>query len=170
MGVAAMAEAAKPAEGCIKRGAFALGTSAVFGGLVGAVEAMWTDAPAVKAEKRGPAIRATWQCVARNSILFGLVGGTFATGDCMAASVRGKDDVWNGVYGGLAAGGVFAMKTASPLRGLGAGLTFGAVSALVDLSGQRLQPERLSDLSEMDRFQCERALCWRLLPFVSCIL
>merc|ERR1712216_1071320 len=92
MGVAAMAEAAKPAEGCIKRGAFALGTSAVFGGLVGAVEAMWTDAPAVKAEKRGPAIRATWQCVARNSILFGLVGGTFATGDCMAASVRGKDD------------------------------------------------------------------------------
>merc|ERR1711981_996287 len=132
-------------EDCVGRTASGLVTSALFGGLVGAVEAMWTDAPAVKAEKTGPAIRATWQCVARSSVLFGLVGGTFATGDCMAQSVRGKDDVWNGVYGGLAAGGVFAMKTASPLRGLGAGLCFGAVSAMVDLSGQRLQPERWSD-------------------------
>lgn len=33
----------------------------------------------------------------------------------------------------------------SPVRGVGASLLFASVSALVDLSGQRLQPEHYSD-------------------------
>merc|ERR1711934_27025 len=132
-------------EDCVGRTASGLVTSALVGAMVGAVEAMWTDAPAVKAEKTGPAIRATWQCVARNSALFGLIGGVYMGGDCMAESVRQKKDVWNGVWGGFAAGQVLAFKTASPLRGVAAGLCFASISALVDLSGQRLQPERWTD-------------------------
>merc|ERR1712072_1154180 len=134
-----------PPESCSERVASGLITSALVGGLVGAAEAMWTDAPAVKAEKTGPAIRATFNCVARNSVFFGLIGATFSGGDCLAQSVRKKDDLWNGVWGGLAAGQVLSFKTGSPLKGLGAGLCFAGVSALVDLSGQRLQPERWTD-------------------------
>merc|ERR1712072_510607 len=134
-----------PPESCSERVASGLITSALVGGLVGAAEAMWTDAPAVKAEKTGPAIRATFNCVARNSALFGLIGGVYMGGDCLAESVRQKKDVWNGIYGGLAAGQVLAFKSASPLQGVAAGLCFAGISAFVDLSDQRLQPERWTD-------------------------
>jgi len=38
-------------EGMVKRAGAGLITSGLFGAMVGAVEAMWTDAPMVKAEK-----------------------------------------------------------------------------------------------------------------------
>merc|ERR1712167_142846 len=138
-------EKPKPPEGCVTRAAAGLVSSALVGGLVGAVEAMWTDAPAVKAEKTWPAIRATWACVARNSALFGMIGGVYMGGECAAESIRMKTDFWNGVYGGFAAGQILAFKTASPLRGVAAGLCFASISAFVDLNGQRLQPERFTD-------------------------
>merc|ERR1712072_233459 len=139
------ANASGAPSSCSARFGSGLVSSAVFGGMVGAVEAMWTDAPAVKAEKTMPALRATWSCVSKNSILFAGIGGTFAATECMAESMRGKRDVWNGVIGGLAAGQIITFKTMSRVRGIGAGLAFAGIAAAVDLSGQRLQPERFAD-------------------------
>ena len=49
--------------------------------------------------------------VARNAGLFGLIGGFYAGGECLAENFRGKKDVWNGIYGGLLAGQVIAFKS-----------------------------------------------------------
>eukprot|EP00656_Telonema_subtile_P024614 TRINITY_DN267_c0_g1_i1.p1 TRINITY_DN267_c0_g1~~TRINITY_DN267_c0_g1_i1.p1 ORF type:complete len:162 (+),score=31.78 TRINITY_DN267_c0_g1_i1:211-696(+) len=126
-----------------------VGSAAISSGLVGcgvgAVEAFWTDVPAVKKEATLPALRATANVVKNNSLLFAAIGATYAAGEHIAWHFRGKQDIWNGVYGGLAAGAVIGVKTLDPLRGAAAGLAFGAVSAAVDMSGQSLTSSRFTD-------------------------
>ena len=56
-------------------------------------------------------MRATLGCVTRNAGFFGLVGGVYTGVDCLAEDFRGKKDMWNGVYGGLAAGQVITFKS-----------------------------------------------------------
>lgn len=92
-----------------------------------------------------PALRATAGVVGRNGLFFAALGGTFAAAENIASSIRSKDDVWNGIYGGLAAGAVVGVKALSPTRGAAAGLAFAAVAAAVDMSGQSLTASRFSD-------------------------
>merc|ERR1712167_160335 len=61
---ASVLEMSEPPEGFINRTGSGVVTSMIFGAMVGAVEAMWTDAPAVKKERRGPshmAIQSSWK-------------------------------------------------------------------------------------------------------------
>merc|ERR1712216_471508 len=90
-------------------------TSGLIGAGVGAVEAFWTDVPAVKKEAAGPALRATGNVIKNNALLFAAVGGTFTAGAHFAECVRGKDDVFNGMIGGLAAGCIIGAKTLKPV-------------------------------------------------------
>ena len=57
-------------------------------------------------------------CVGRNAALFGLIGGVYGGIESVAESSRGKQDVWNGVYGGLAAGQIISFKSqfSSPIE------------------------------------------------------
>lgn len=135
----ALVKATKPDDWQSRIGG-AIISSAVVGAGVGAIEAFWTDVPAVKKEAAGPALRATANVIKNNSLLFAAVGGTFAAGTHIAECQRGKDDVFNGIIGGLAAGCVIGAKTLKPIRGITAGLAFAAMAALVDVSGQTIKP------------------------------
>eukprot|EP00658_Telonema_sp_P-2_P009631 TRINITY_DN1358_c0_g1_i1.p1 TRINITY_DN1358_c0_g1~~TRINITY_DN1358_c0_g1_i1.p1 ORF type:complete len:161 (+),score=44.31 TRINITY_DN1358_c0_g1_i1:222-704(+) len=119
--------------------------SGLFGCGVGAIEAFWTDVPLVKKESTLPAVRATANVVKNNGLFFAFVGATYAVGEQVAWYARGKQDVWNGVYGGLAAGAVVGVKAVDPIKGAAAGLLFGAVSAAVDMSGQQLSSSKFTD-------------------------
>merc|ERR1711907_69358 len=120
-------------------------TSGLIGCGVGAVEAFWTDVPAVQKEATMPAFRATANVVKNNALFFAAIGGTYAAAEQVAWSVRGKQDLWNGVCGGLAAGAVVGIRSLDPIRGAAAGLLFGAVSGCVDMSGQTLSASRFAD-------------------------
>lgn len=52
--------------------------------------------------------------------------------------VPGKKDAWNGVYGGLAAGGMLGLTLRSLPVGMGAAAALAATSFSVDLSGERV--------------------------------
>ena len=52
--------------------------------------------------------------------------------------VAGKKDVWNGVYGGMAAGGVLGLTLKSLPVGMGAAAALAVTSLSVDLSGERV--------------------------------
>merc|ERR1712166_120621 len=110
----ALVKATKPDDWQSRIGG-AIISSAVIGAGVGAIEAFWTDVPAVKKEAAGPALRATANVIKNNSLLFAAVGG-------------------------LAAGCVIGAKTLKPIRGITAGLAFAAMAALVDVSGQTIKP------------------------------
>lgn len=49
--------------------------------------------------------------VTRNAGFFGSIGGVYAGVDCFAEDIRGRKDVWNGIYGGLAAGQILSFKS-----------------------------------------------------------
>lgn len=53
-------------------------------------------------------------------------------------SVTGKKDAWNGIYGGLAAGGVLGLTLRSLPVGMGAAAALAVTSFSVDLSGEKV--------------------------------
>ena len=50
----------------------------------------------------------------------------------------GKKDMWNGVLGGLASGGVIGLRVGRVPVGVGAAFALAATSAAVDVSGGQL--------------------------------
>lgn len=50
----------------------------------------------------------------KHSGTFGAVGLAFGGFECLSETVRGKDDFWNGVVGGFAAGSVLAVRAGNP--------------------------------------------------------
>merc|ERR1711959_655184 len=85
----ALKNAARPQDWSTRIGS-AIVSSGVIGCGVGAVQAFWMDVPAVKKEASLPALRATAGVVARNGALFAAIGGTFAFGEHIARTTRGK--------------------------------------------------------------------------------
>ena len=56
----------------------------------------------------GTTIAQAMKSIGRPAIFFGVVGGTFATFECMAEELRSSSDSWNAMIGGMAAGAVMA--------------------------------------------------------------
>jgi import inner membrane translocase subunit TIM22 len=52
--------------------------------------------------------------IAKHCGTFGAVGLAFGGMECLSESMRGKDDFWNGVAGGFAAGSVVAVRAGNP--------------------------------------------------------
>ncbi|KAF8648498.1 hypothetical protein AX16_006207 [Volvariella volvacea WC 439] len=63
---------------------------------------------------------------------FGKVGALFAGIECIIESYRAKNDVYNSVAAGFAAGGILA-RNSGPKAAFGGGLAFAAFSAAIDL-------------------------------------
>jgi len=111
-------------------------SSGLLGLVSGAVAATWQDVPAVQRNLAWPALQRTARVMGAYGGLFASVGGAFSLTDALACEVRGKRDIWNGVFGGLAAGGVVGLRAGSLPVTVGASLLLASVSALVDASGQ----------------------------------
>jgi len=50
----------------------------------------------------------------------------------------GKNDAWNGVYGGLAAGAVLGLRARRITFGVGSGVALAAASVVCDITGGHL--------------------------------
>ncbi|CAK0786578.1 hypothetical protein CVIRNUC_009792 [Coccomyxa viridis] len=125
-------------EDCISRTLTAVGTGLVAGGIMGAVTANWSNVPPVLRDRPWPALKYTGQIMGSYAATFAMVGGTFAIVDCLAETVRGRKDAWNGIYGGLAAGGALGVRMGRVPIGVGAAVALAITSAAVDTTGGHL--------------------------------
>lgn len=50
----------------------------------------------------------------KHASTFGAVGVAYSAVECLAETMRGKDDFWNGVLGGFASGAVIAIRAGNP--------------------------------------------------------
>lgn len=110
--------------------------SYLIGTISGAVAATWHDVPAVERNQSWPALRKTAQLMGSYGAYFAAVGGVFALTDAVSQDVRGKKDLWNGVFGGIAAGAVVGLRAGSLPVTVGACAALAAMSVAVDASGQ----------------------------------
>ncbi len=116
-------------------------TGLVFGGVLGACAAAWQDTPMVVGGKRVPVLRQTAGIIGKHSAVFGSTGLIYSGTERMVHSVRGTDDLFNGVIAGLVAGTVvFSFKTGKIQTGVFAGGLFASASAVTDLFDRRVRP------------------------------
>eukprot|EP00271_Cylindrocystis_brebissonii_P019383 TRINITY_DN586_c2_g1_i1.p1 TRINITY_DN586_c2_g1~~TRINITY_DN586_c2_g1_i1.p1 ORF type:complete len:161 (+),score=15.28 TRINITY_DN586_c2_g1_i1:173-655(+) len=116
--------------------ATATGASFLIGTVSGAIAATWHDVPAVERNQALPALLKTTKVMGWYGRYFATVGGVFALTDALAEQGRGKKDIWNGVLGGIAAGGVVGLRVGKIPAAIGACAALAAMSAAVDASGQ----------------------------------
>ena len=116
------------------------------GSIIGAVKATWAEAPlTIQRGQTLAAVRTTGSYMANSGGVFAAVGAMYTGTSCLSKSIRGKDDFWNGVYGGLAAGTVMGLKAKKVGVAVGAGVAFAAASASVDGTGEKLRGDGLFD-------------------------
>ena len=96
----------------------AAASSLALGMISGAVAATWNDVPAVERNQALPAFRKTARVMGSYGTYFAAVGGVFAATDAIAQEIRGKRDIWNGVMGGFAAGGIVGLRGENIFSGL----------------------------------------------------
>lgn len=94
------------------------GVGAFVGAASGTVRSVWSIP---KLGKQLPSFSAQMKTIGARSAILASVGGVYATGEYIAASMRNRDDHINAIYGGFAAGIVPAMLRQSPAVGVGAG-------------------------------------------------
>lgn len=107
--------------------------------IIGALGANWGDAPKVLRNKSWPAFKQTGVVMASQGAIFASLGAAFAAGDCAAETFRGKQDFWNGVFGGFASGAVIGLRLGSVPVAVGSGTALAVMSAIVDSTGQKLR-------------------------------
>ena len=80
---------------------------------------------------KSPMVGEVLRVISANTIFLASVGTAFALGACTTAKLRNKDDHWNAVVGGMAAGSLFGLRARRLPLGLGMasflGLCCGAV-------------------------------------------
>mmetsp|Transcript_8378 Transcript_8378/g.21176 ORF Transcript_8378/g.21176 Transcript_8378/m.21176 type:complete len:162 (+) Transcript_8378:220-705(+) len=134
-----MADEGPDEPSCGEKVAFATIFSGAAGCFIGALQASWMDVPAVMRNQSWPALYKTGAMTGAGGMHFAAIGGVFAAAACQAEYLRGKQDIWNGVIGGFAAGQVIALKTKSIGMGVGAGFAFAVVSAAIDTTGHTVR-------------------------------
>lgn len=107
--------------------------------IMGALGANWGEAPLVVRNKSWPAFKQTGGVMATQGALFAALGAAFAAGDCAAETLRGKQDFWNGVFGGFASGAVIGLRFGSVPIAVGSGTALAVMSAIVDTTGQKIK-------------------------------
>lgn len=133
-------------DSCVTASLKGAATGFLGGSLLGAVFSNWSDRPlAVHNQKALPALQKTGALMAQHGSTLGAVGLMYATTECALRAVRGKDDVWNGVAGGVVGGMVLGARSGNPRVGVVGCLALAAVSATVDASGYRLTGGRVDD-------------------------
>ena len=106
----------------------------------------WSDRPlAVHNQKALPALQKTAAFMGQHGGTLGAVGVVYAGVECVMREVRGADDVWNGVVGGVLAGLVLGARSGSVRVAVVGGMALAGVSASVDASGYRLTGGRVDD-------------------------
>jgi len=126
---------------CVARAFDAATTSASFGALVGCAQTAFSpDAPAVVRARAFPAFASAARATARSATVFGALGATYASVECVARDVRKKEDFVNGALGGVACGFVVALIRGNARAGLGAAATFAIASSLYEITGRTIGP------------------------------
>jgi len=62
---------------------------------------------------------------------FGRIGAMFSVSECCIEGLRGKNDIWNGIAGGVVTGGILARAAGPQAVAFGA-VGFGAFSAAIE--------------------------------------
>lgn len=121
------------------RTASAAGSSGLVGMILGAITATWQDVPAVERNVALPALKKTGKIMGNYGLTFAAIGGLFAFTDAVAASIRGKKDIWNSALGGAAAGSVIGLRAGKLPVGIGAAAALAACAVIVDAGGQTVR-------------------------------
>jgi mitochondrial import inner membrane translocase subunit TIM22 len=117
-----------------------------FGAMIGALKATWAEQPlAIQKGQTLTAIRSTGSVMVNTGGLFAAVGAMYTGTSCLAKSMRGVDDFWNGVYGGFGAGLAMGLKHKKVGVAVGSGVAFAVASAAVDGSGEKIRGNGLFD-------------------------
>lgn len=77
--------------------------------------------------------------MAKYGITFAAIGLAFSGIDCAAETFRGKKDLWNGIYGGAAAGAMLGLRVGKLPVAVGAAAALAATSAIVDNTDGKLK-------------------------------
>mmetsp|Transcript_2393 Transcript_2393/g.2593 ORF Transcript_2393/g.2593 Transcript_2393/m.2593 type:complete len:190 (-) Transcript_2393:174-743(-) len=101
---------------CISKTLNAAMTGAAAGTIHGAVTLAWFPDPITSEKRFGGVLgksdgRQVLRALARPSFLMATAGATFAVIECSAETLRGKDDSWNSMIGGMAAGAFIGSMT-----------------------------------------------------------
>jgi hypothetical protein len=92
---------------CVEETVLNTGISAAFGVFAGSVTACWDKRPVAT-----PAIafRQALETCRRQSLLCAAAGAAFTASSCFVRGFRERDDVYNHIAGGFAAGAVLGIK------------------------------------------------------------
>ncbi|KAL6771982.1 hypothetical protein ACKKBG_A28520 [Auxenochlorella protothecoides x Auxenochlorella symbiontica] len=132
-------------EDCATRIGMGVASGAVTGAFLGAVASNWGDIPLVLRNKPLPALLRTGNVMVNYGATLAVVGLTYSAVDCVAESLRGKQDWVNGSLAGLATGGVLGIRMGRIPVGIAAGAVLAFTSAMVDVSGQKLRSDGYVD-------------------------
>ncbi|DBB07136.1 hypothetical protein WJX77_002223 [Trebouxia sp. C0004] len=132
----------KPQD-CMSRVISGTTSSFVAGGIIGALAANWGDIPQVLQDKPLPALKRTGAIMGSYGLTFAAIGLAYSGIDCVAETFRGKKDIWNGVFGGAAAGAMLGLRLGKLPVGVGAAAALAFTSAIVDTTGGHLKAGEL---------------------------
>ncbi|KDO27857.1 hypothetical protein SPRG_07130 [Saprolegnia parasitica CBS 223.65] len=107
------------------------------GAAIGSVESVW-HIP--KLGEALPSFSHQLRAIALRSASFGMISFSYAVGKSTAASIRMKDDVFNPIVGGFAAGIVPGILRKSGKVGLGAGAAIATVMAATEYFSAGAEP------------------------------
>jgi hypothetical protein len=110
--------------------------SLVAGGLLGAIQASWSEAShvGVKRSSKWAMINHTAKNIGKSSAMFGIAGGIFAAGECASQTYRGetRGNGWqNQAFGGACAGLAIGAMTRSIGGAVGSAVGLGFLSGLI---------------------------------------
>mmetsp|Transcript_19419 Transcript_19419/g.45422 ORF Transcript_19419/g.45422 Transcript_19419/m.45422 type:complete len:156 (+) Transcript_19419:22-489(+) len=130
----------------------------MFGGLagsaMGAVGAAWTE-PAPHSVGIKTLAKKTFRTMGLSAGTVGFCAAGFVAGEGIAASVRSKDDHWNGVIGGFIAGIPLGLRSASFAGGVGVCTALAAASYAVHYYDYRFMATRSEQLETYAKIRDE---------------
>ncbi|KAK9832809.1 hypothetical protein WJX81_003191 [Elliptochloris bilobata] len=121
--------------------------STAFGGAAGvffgAVTANWTDTLAIVDNNAWPAFKRVGRLMGQYGLMMAAIAAAFTATDCMVEGLRRKNDAWNGVFGGFAAGAVLGLRAKRVSFGVGSGVALALSSVICDITGGKLSGKPL---------------------------
>ena len=84
--------------------------------------------------------RQVFRAIARPSLFMAVAGATFTAVECAAETIRGSQDSWNSMYGGMAAGALIGAKTKRADIMTSAAIALGLTMLMVDFTGPLDRP------------------------------